>query len=1047
MYVGPTTRTKQQLWLPSSTTPTRMVLQEASYIPALYKIFDEIIVNAADNYQRDSTMTSIDVRFDRATDTISVRNDGQGIPVRLHETEQVYVPELVLGNLLTGSNFDDTEGRLTGGAHGFGAKLTNIFSTSFTVETADTQRKLLYTQTWTNNMRTRGEPAIVPLPKTVASDYTMVSFTPDFPRFGMAKSSEFWKAKTTTKTTTKTSAAGKDDTLALMLRRVWDVAGVNSGLNVTIDGVPLSVDSFVDYVQLFGEPREPMEPESSSSSTDGASTEPLYLRPNRHWELVVGTSTDAKFQQVSFVNSISTLRGGTHVNIMVEQLCRRIADHTNRTHGKTIPTVTPAQVRNHLKLFVSALIENPAFDSQLKESLTTPTAHFGSNPVLSERFTKMVIQQSGIVESVVNWSLAKERVQFLGKMKSNTKKSSSRLLGIPKLEDANDAGDVDLGKKCTLILTEGDSAKALAVAGLAVVGRDRYGVFPLRGKPLNVRDASLAQIGGNEEIRNIVQILGLDHNKTYETDEEYESLRYGSIMIMADQDHDGSHIKGLLLNTIHCLFPALLERTDFVKAFTTPIVKAKRKTTRQTTRKTTRKTTGTQPHTNGGGIGDDEMVFYSLAKYDAWRVETFEGEASSDTLSNWHIKYYKGLGTSTAAEAREYFSALEQHVIPYEWGGNNDGEKLDMAFRKSRSEDRKKWLSRPLLAVPEDRTSNSAAAATTMEAFVDNELVLFSHADNVRSIPSIIDGLKPSQRKVLYACFKRKLTNTEIKVAQLAGYVSEHTAYHHGEASLQSTITNMAQDFVGSNNIPLLYPSGQFGTRLQGGKDAASPRYIFTKLMKQSRMIFPVEDDPLLEYRDDDGYVVEPLHYVPIIPMALVNGCDGIGTGWSTSIPMYNPLDLIEWIEDKIHKDGGGSGSGNGNGNGNGLQPWARGFTGSVSENPTKPGQYTSTGIITQKNSNTLEITELPIGRWTDDMKKVLSTLVSNNTIKGYREHHTEESVHFIVNMTRNKMMEISPHFEKVFKLEEKINTTNMHLFNAQGKRTVVCFGCLLGCF
>ena len=202
MYVGPTTRTKQQLWLPSSTTPTRMVLQEASYIPALYKIFDEIIVNAADNYQRDSTMTSIDVRFDRATDTISVRNDGQGIPVRLHETEQVYVPELVLGNLLTGSNFDDTEGRLTGGAHGFGAKLTNIFSTSFTVETADTQRKLLYTQTWTNNMRTRGEPAIVPLPKTVASDYTMVSFTPDFPRFGMAKSSEFWKAKTTTKTTT-----------------------------------------------------------------------------------------------------------------------------------------------------------------------------------------------------------------------------------------------------------------------------------------------------------------------------------------------------------------------------------------------------------------------------------------------------------------------------------------------------------------------------------------------------------------------------------------------------------------------------------------------------------------------------------------------------------------------------------------------------------------------------------------------------------------------------------------------------------------------------
>ena len=823
---------------------------------------------------------------------------------------------------------------------------------------------------------------------------------------------------------------------------------LSSGLNVTIDGQPLDVNSFVEYVSMFGPPKNDRPP--------------LYIRPNQYWEIVVGASADSKFQQVSFVNSISTLRGGTHVNIMVEQLCRRIADFTNRTHGKTIGTpVTPAQVRGHLKLFVSALIKNPSFDSQLKESLTTPTQSFGSNPMLSERFTKLVIQESGIVESLVDWALAKERVQFLGKMKTSTSKSSKRLIGIPKLEDANDAGDSDMGRDCTLILTEGDSAKALAVAGLAVVGRDKYGVFPLRGKPLNVRDASLAQIGGNAEICNLIQILGLDYNKTYCNDEDYQTLRYGSIMMMADQDHDGSHIKGLLLNTIHCLFPALLERENFVKAFITPIVKAKRKRKKKTP-------TGS----SSSSSDSNEHIFYTLAKYEEWRERTFqatnEAAAAEDTADNWNIKYYKGLGTSTAEEARVYFSALDSHVKPFAWGGPQDGERLDMAFRKNRAEDRKQWLSNSSSSSSNSNSSNSttapplltappltppppptatttageattATAATTMSAFVDNELVLFSHADNIRSIPSLVDGLKPSQRKVLYACFKRKLINNEIKVAQLAGYVSEHTAYHHGEASLQSTITNMAQDFVGSNNLPLLYPSGQFGTRLQGGKDAASPRYIFTKLMPAARKLFPVEDDPLLMYRDDDGFVVEPMNYVPVIPMALVNGCDGIGTGWSTSVPMYNPMDLIDWLEhrinqelnedtkdkkDKKHKKT--------------IQPWVRGFTGTIVETSQK-GKYKSTGIVTQLNTNTLEITELPVGRWTDDMKKVLGALVSDNTVKGYREHHTEDRVHFVINMTRNKLAQFnestqSTHgFEKLFKLEEMINTTNMHLFNARG--------------
>jgi DNA topoisomerase II len=180
--------------------------------------------------------------------------------------------------------------------------------------------------------------------------------------------------------------------------------------------------------------------------------------------------------------------------------------------------------------------------------------------------------------------------------------------------------------------------------------------------------------------------------------------------------------------------------------------------------------------------------------------------------------------------------------------------------------------------------------------FVNKELVLFARADCGRSIPSLVDGLKPAQRKVLFSCFKRKL-NSEIKVAQLCGYVSEHSAYHHGESSLQQTIISMAQNYVGSNNINLLSPIGQFGTRIMCGRDSASPRYIFTKLETITRKIFLAQDDVLLNYLDDDGFPVEPCWYVPIIPMVLVNGCEGIGVGWSTQCPCFNPRDIVANIK------------------------------------------------------------------------------------------------------------------------------------------------------
>lgn len=302
--------------------------------------------------------------------------------------------------------------------------------------------------------------------------------------------------------------------------------------------------------------------------------------------------------------------------------------------------------------------------------------------------------------------------------------------------------------------------------------------------------------------------------------------------------------------------------------------------------------------------GKQSRAFFNLPEYEQWR------ESTGNNAKGYVAKYYKGLGTSTSAEAKEYFSNLDKHEIWFDRlsldkeNAENDelgdvlpdvtrsgNDLIDMVFRKTRVEDRKNWLNAIAKDTYLDYSESAGNGGVKYSEFINKEYILFAKYDNERSIPHIIDGFKPSQRKVLFGCFKRKLKG-EVKVAQLTGYIAEQSAYHHGEQSLQGTIVNMAQSFVGSNNVNLLTPSGQFGTRLMGGKDSASPRYIFTKLEPICRTIFHPDDDELLSYLNDDGLSIEPEFYVPVIPMILVNGADGIGTGWSTTIPNYNPRDI-----------------------------------------------------------------------------------------------------------------------------------------------------------
>ncbi|CAE7303561.1 TOP2 [Symbiodinium natans] len=316
----------------------------------------------------------------------------------------------------------------------------------------------------------------------------------------------------------------------------------------------------------------------------------------------------------------------------------------------------------------------------------------------------------------------------------------------------------------------------------------------------------------------------------------------------------------------------------------------------------------------------------------------------------------------------------------------------------------------------------------TYDDFVNKELVLWAKYDVERAIPSLVDGLKPGQRKVLFGAFLKKLTQ-EMKVAQLSGFVAEKSAYHHGETSLQGTIIGMAQHFVGSNNVNLLQPCGQFGTRNQGGKDHAASRYIFTKLSPAARCFFPAEDDPVLEYQSEEGQRIEPRWYCPVIPLVLVNGAEGIGVGWSTAVPNYNPRDLIANVRRHLRGEPLEP-----------MTPWYRGFRGAITAVADKSGRFETVGVAQRHGSTRIEVTELPVRKWTQDYKEwVLEQMQAQAgkraMISEFREYHTENTVHFSLSMLPDKVAQAEQRgLEKTLHLKSSLSTTNMHLFDASGR-------------
>lgn len=961
-YIGSIENTEHEGYIFDSD---KIISKEFQYIPGLYKLFDEGIVNCRDHVIRQAQavkdkienaipVSNIEITID-ADGTIHMYNDGNGIDVAEHPEYKIWIPEMIFGHLRTSTNYDEKKKeKIVGGKNGFGFKLVLIWSTWGRVETIDHVRGLKYIQEFKNNLNEIGKPSIT---KCKNKPYTKVSFRPDYQRLGIQGLTE--------------------DMLALFKKRVYDVSAVtDKSIKVKFNRQLVPCKNFEQYIDLY-----------VGSKVD---TKRIYECANERWEYAVCLAPKDEFQQISFVNGIYTSKGGKHVEYIMNQIIRKLCAYIK---AKKKVDVKPNTIKEQLLLFLRCDIDNPSFNSQTKDELGTAASSFGSTCSVSDGFIEKIAKMG-----VMNAACALTQVKEDKVAKKTDGSKSKSIRGIPKLIDANYAG-TSKSAQCTLILCEGDSAKAGIVSGLSKDDRNIIGVYPMKGKIFNTRGETLKRISENKEIIELKQILGLESGKKYTKELVEKTLRYSSVLFMTDQDLDGSHIKGLGLNLFQDQWNTLSTLENFIGFMNTPILKAKK--------------------------GGNELLFYNDGEYNKWKSE--------NDVKGWNIKYYKGLGTSTGKEFKEYFA--NKKIVYFTHEGVSSDNVVDMVFNKKRSDERKDWLTNY------DRnsyldTNNNKVSYTD---FVNKELIHFSKYDCERSIPNMMDGLKISLRKILYSAFKKNLTS-EIKVAQFSGYVSEQSGYHHGEASLNAAIVGMAQDYVGSNNINLLLPNGQFGTRLQGGKDSASERYIFTQLNQITRYIYRKEDDAVLEYLEDDGFPVEPLFYVPIIPMILVNGGKGIGTGFSTDILSYSPEKLIDYLQTKLSNN---VSSGNEDII---FTPSYRGFTGTCHSIDEK--RYIVKGVYQKLNDRKVRVTELPIGYWTDDFKQHIENLMEADKnkknkafVKDYNDMSTDTTVD--IEITMNDPIDetiqgdnLYNNFEKMMKLYTSLSTNNMHLFTDEEKLT-----------
>lgn len=924
MWVGSKKIQTTEMYCLSSDSKL-FVLEKIKFAPAWYKIVDEIVVNAIDqwvNYPR--SVGKIYISFNRENGVIGVLNTGPSIGIYMTENlngEKMYAPQLIASEFLSGDNLDEDgdDERITGGTNGAGLKLTNAFSDYLTITTID--KKKHYTQTFRERLTVIEEPVIRKITGDEKESFTKIEFLPSYEVFGYVGGYKNELA---------------DDLEKLIISRAYQASAFTKAdvyyNERKINIVECETNSkkknsmFYNFSKMF------LPDEYELWSTKIVSSDPVYKK--FPWEICVGVS-DGKFRQVSLINGIYVYDGGTHIKHLQNQIVINLKSNVEKLIKKSKTKFNANYIINNLFIFFKGSIVKPEFSSQIKSILGDPIEKFESYMLKSKDYKDL-------------WAIMEPHIMslFLDKYKDKKKNRVNRgAVNVPKCTDAKYAGHKTKWRQCTMVVCEGDSAMGTVHEGITSrttkLSYDYYGTFSIQGVPMNARKEISkyqdketkkitlirnAKLQKNERLTSLVKVLGLDYEKSYEInskgDDEFSTLRYSKITAAVDQDDDGKgNIFGLLINFIILFWPALASR-GYITRFNTPIIRAYPKNKRKFVEE-----------------------FESLKTYAAWVTENYGDDEKVN--SDYTLKYYKGLGSHKKIEIPQMFKNFESRLCIYQL--DDEALKKLEAYFGANTELRKKALATP---VTREETIGQLIDITEQ---LDRDLKAYQRDNIMRKLPHCMDGAVPSRRKVIYTA--RNVfgsSNSEMKVNAFVNETSKTTHYHHGETSLAGTVTKMAQEFPGARHLPFLRPQGQFGTRSNGGKDSADPRYTFTQLNKKLCFaIFPKDDDFLLKYVFDDGERCEPEYYVPVIPLSILENMELPATGWKVKLWARDYKEVIKNVRELIHNKIKKAKT---------MQIWLKDNIGSIRK--YKGRDYSVGKYEYIEDKNIIVVKELPLGKY-----------------------------------------------------------------------------------
>jgi DNA topoisomerase-2 len=949
MYIGSVTETAMTLPTWSEDERTKSVVLR----PGLLSLMNELVTNALDNQRRPGGMTYISLKWDGAA--LTVENDGATLSV-VHTVEGQ--PELLVafGWMHSGTNFDQTDtgkkaNKFTAGRNGVGGKACLVFCASYEVTASNAEEGKERTVAWREGYLSTPALSAVKAYKG-AKNRTRVVWRPDLSVLGTADGA---------------LPEGMDVVASWLAHNASLCA--DAGVVVKYNGKQLRARTPEQFCKLLGG----TAPLAACTVTDADGVEVLRLCVGAR---VVPLAEPEPGLAYAFVNA-TPCPHGTHETMILRKVCETLDEIAKRRRtGGVVVHVTPTFLRKHAVVVAVVLVDNERFTDQTKRTLDTPVKDYGWKwGAVSDAFAS-ALGRAPFIDRALESARQRELADA-----SRATKHTKRVVAPAdsKYEPATAKGR----PQSTLIVCEGDSAANLVRSGLSVVGRTHYGLYPLRGKFLNVRGATPKDVLENKEAMALLRILGIQLGVTYD-DAMARKLPYQRLMVMSDQDVDGSHIAGLVYNFVDVVAPSLLAvRPRFMYRFATALIRVT--------------------------VDRAQLGFYSQTEYDDWVADRRAHGQGVGTC-----KYFKGLGTSSAALAKEYFRHLAEHVVVVVHRGAESSHSLDLAFNKKRSDDRKAFLT----ACDPRAFVDYKQAETTVDAFVTSELLpQYALASVVRAIPSVVDGFKEALRKCFHGARILKIPSGGISVANAAGEIASKTKYHHRATALEDTLIGMAADYAGTPNVNLFLPLGQFGTRFKHA--AASAAYPLIALNAPLEgLLYPTADAPVLVHAVDEGHPVEPKTYVPVVAMALVQGARGIATGWSTDVPQFHPLDVVEATRALLDERPLPA-----------LTPWYRGFTGPVV--PDGEGQFTVSGVV-EWHGDDLHVVEVPPFREVEAYKDdwIKAGLTEREIQVG--ERGTDEVVHFVlVGCTASRTETL-----RQLGLVKRVGFHNMHLLDARGVLT-----------